>query len=150
MKLLKELVAERTLVERKGRWVSFLMFTFSSFYKTCSVTAEESWRCLELISMCYFCPSSLLCMILYYLDVSRLGLRWPTRGVLMGGLNAKLLGRKRQPIVFLERWVLDECRVSLCNRQLCPPVTILSSSHPPPRLNADLLHMNFSTWLFMI
>jgi len=46
----------------------------------------------------------------------------------MGGLNAKLLGRKRQPIVFLERWVLDECRVSLCSRRLCPPVTILSSS----------------------
>ena len=61
MMLLKELVAGRTLVERKGRWVLFPMFTFSSFCKTCSVEVEESWRCLgwTSISMCRFCPSSL-------------------------------------------------------------------------------------------
>ena len=43
MKLLKELVAGRTLVEREKRWVLFLMFIFSRFCKSCSVTVEESW-----------------------------------------------------------------------------------------------------------
>ena len=43
MRLLKELVAGRTLIEREERWILFLMFIFSSFYKTCSVPVEESW-----------------------------------------------------------------------------------------------------------
>ena len=34
MKLLRELVARRALIEHKGRWFSFPTLTFSSFYKT--------------------------------------------------------------------------------------------------------------------
>lgn len=43
MKLLKELIARRTLVEREGRWVLFLMFIFSRFCRIRSVTVKESW-----------------------------------------------------------------------------------------------------------
>jgi len=40
MKLLKELVARRTLIEQR-KMDLILIFTFSSFYETCSVTVEE-------------------------------------------------------------------------------------------------------------
>ena len=86
MKLLKELVAGRTLVEREGRWVIFLMFIFSRFCKTCSVTVEEPWAVPWMdvdiyVPLLPFFNSA----VLSSLDVARLGL---------DGLDAKLLGRK--------------------------------------------------------